>query len=180
MAGLGDGGSKGAADGLSIEISDLREFEEANSDQADWRQEPVVINGSLDSEGEEDTYQIKAEAGKPLRIWTLASQLGLPYIDTVLELFDSENNIVAEHDDVITGQGTVIGNPDSSLVYVPKQDGPLKLVVRDRIGRGGPTFQYRLKIERARPGFQLLAQPENFTVPRGESAKLSALLIREP
>ena len=173
-------GSKGAADGLSIEISDLREFEEANSDQADWRQEPVVVNGSLDSEGEEDTYQIKAEAGKPLRIWTLASQLGLPYIDTVLELFDSENNLVAEHDDVITGQGTVIGNPDSSLVYVPKQDGPLKLVVRDRIGRGGPTFQYRLKIERARPGFQLLAQPENFTVPRGESAKLSVLLIREP
>ena len=97
-----------------------------------------------------------------------------------LELFDREDNLVAEHDDVMTGQGTVIGNPDSSLVYVPKQDGPLKLVVRDRIGRGGPTFQYRLKIETKHSGFQLLAQPENFTVPRGESAKLSVLLIREP
>ncbi len=173
-------GPKGAADGLSIEITDLREFEEANSDQADWRQGAVVVNGSLDSEGEEDTYRIEGVAGTPLRIWTLASQLGLPYIDTVLELFDSDNNLVAEHDDVMSGQGTVIGNPDSSLVYLPKQDGPLKLVVRDRIGRGGPTFQYRLKIESADPGFQLLAQPENFTVSRGESAKLSVLLIREP
>ena len=173
-------GPKGAADGLSIEISDLREFDEANSDQADWRPGSVVINGSLDVEGEEDIYRIEAVASKPLRIRTLASQLGLPYIDTVLELFDSEDNLVAEHDDVMTGQGTVIGNPDSSLAYVPKQDGPLKLVVRDRIGRGGPTFQYRLKIESALPGFQLLAQPENLTVPRGASAKLSVLLIREP
>ena len=173
-------GPKGAADGLSIEISDLREFEETNSDQADWRQGAVVINSSLDVEGEEDIYRIEAVAGKPIRIWTLASQLGLPYIDTVLELFDSENNLLAEHDDVMSGQGTVIGNPDSSLVYVPKQDGPLKLVVRDRIGRGGATFQYRLKIESAHPGFQLLAQPENFTVARGESAKLGVLLIREP
>ena len=173
-------GPKGAVDGLSIEITDWREFDEANSDQADWRQGAVVINGSLDVEGEEDIYRIDAVAGKPIRIWTLASQLGLPYIDTVLDLFDSNDNLVAEHDDVMSGQGTVIGNPDSSLAYVPKQDGPLKLVVRDRIGRGGPTFQYRLKIESAYPGFQLLAQPENFTVPRGESAKLGVLLIREP
>ena len=173
-------GPKGAADGLSVEITDLREFDEANSDQADWREGAVVINGALDVEREEDVYGIEAVAGKPLRIRTLASQLGLPSIDTVLELFDSEDNLVAEHDDVMTGQGTVTGNPDSSLVHFPKQDGPLKLVVRDRIGRGGPTFPYRLNIESGHPGFQLLTQPENFTVPRGESAKLGVLLIREP
>ena len=128
----------------------------------------------------DDVYDIEAVAGEPLHILTLASQLGLPYIDTVLELFDSQGKLVAEHDDVMTGQGTVIGNPDSSLFYVPQRDEPLKLVVRDRIGRGGPTFQYRLRVRRARPGFQLLVEPENFTVPRGSAADLTVFLIRQP
>jgi hypothetical protein len=74
----------------------------------------------------------------------------------------------------------VIGNPDSSLFYVPEKDGPLKLVVRDRIGRGGPTFSYRLKIRSAYPGFQLLVEPENFTIPRGGAADLMILLVRQP
>jgi hypothetical protein len=56
----------------------------------------------------------------------------------------------------------------------------LKLVVRDRIGRGGPTFSYRLKIKSAEAGFQLLAEPENFTIPRTGSADLTVFLVREP
>ncbi len=173
-------GPQGAADGISFEISDVREFSEANSRLADWRQGEVIINGALDSDGEDDIYEIQGVAGEPLQILTLASQLGLPYIDTVLELFDSQGKLVAEHDDVMTGQGTVIGNPDSSLSYIPKRNGSLKLVVRDRVGRGGPTFQYRLKVRSARPGFQLLVEPENFTVPRGGVAELTVFLIRQP
>ena len=173
-------GPQGSADGLSFEIGDAREFSEADSHGADWRQGEVIINGALDTMGEGDVYDIEAVAGTPLHILTIASQLGLPYIDTVLELFDSHGKLVAEHDDVMTGQGTVIGNPDSSLFYVPKRDEPLKLVVRDRTGRGGPTFQYRLKIKSARPGFQLLVEPENFAVPRGGAADLTVLLIRQP
>ena len=45
---------------------------------------------------------------------------------------------VAESDDVVAGQGTVIGNPDSSLFYTPQEDGPLFLTVFDRLNRGGP------------------------------------------
>jgi hypothetical protein len=173
-------GPESSTDGLSFEVSDSPEFSEADSPHADWRQSEVIINGSLDSEGDEDVYELKGVAGEPLQILTLAAQLGLPLIDTVLELYDAEGKLVAEHDDVMTGQGTVIGNPDSSLFFVPEQDGPLKLVVRDRTGRGGPTFQYRLKIKSARPGFQLLVEPENFTVPIGSSAELAVLLIRQP
>jgi len=173
-------GPEGSTDGLSFEIGDSPEFSEADNPLLDWRQGGVIINGALESEGEDDVYEIEAVAGKPLQILTLAAQLGLPYIDTVLELFNSDGKLVAEHDDVMTGQGTVIGNPDSSLFYVPERDGLLKLVVRDRTGRGGPTFQYRLKIKGARPGFQLLVEPENFTVPTGSSTELAVLLIRQP
>jgi hypothetical protein len=173
-------GPKGVADGLSFEISDTPEFSEANSRLVDWRQGEIIINGALDSDGEDDIYEIQGVEGEPVQILTLASQLGLPYIDTVLELFDGQGKLVAEHDDVMTGQGTVIGNPDSSLSYVPKRDELLQLVVRDRVGRGGPTFQYRLKVRSAHPSFQLLVEPENLTVPRGSAADLTVLLIRQP
>ena len=172
-------GQEGAVDGVSIEVSDVAEFAEGDSSRADWRNGPLAINGSLDRDGESDAYTIQAEAGKPLLIQTLATQLGLPYIDTVLELFDSQGKLLAEHDDMMSGQGTVIGNPDSSLAYTPSKDETLRLVVSDRIGRGGPTFIYRLKISSERPAFRLLTDPENFNIARGAEADINVLLIRE-
>lgn len=139
-----------------------------------------AVDGSLDREGDEDSYEIDAEAGKPLHFYTLATQLGLPYLDTVLELFDAKGKLVAEHDDLMTGQGTVIGNPDSSLYYTPDKSERLRLVVRDRIGRGGETYAYRLHRRSALPGFQLQTDPEEFRVIRGQEAELTVLLIPEP
>ena len=170
---------EGAVDGVSIELSDVAEFAEGDSNRADWRKGPLAINGSLNRDGESDAYTIQAEAGKPLLIQTLATQLGLPYIDTVLELFDSQGKLLAEHDDMMSGQGTVIGNPDSSLAYTPRKDETLQLVVSDRIGRGGPSFTYRLKISSERPAFRLLTDPENFNIARGGEADIDVLLIRE-
>jgi hypothetical protein len=88
--------------------------------------------------------------------------------------------VLAEHDDLMSGQGTVIGNPDSNLVYVPEKDQRLRLVVRDRVGRGGPTFVYRLKLARRPAGFRLLTDPDNVNAPRGAEAEIGVLLIREP
>ena len=153
----------GIADGISIEISS----------------EPT-IDGWLQRAGQEDSHEIQAKAGQPIHAYTLAAQLGLPTLDTVLELFDRNGKVVAEHDDLMTGQGTVIGNPDSSLYHVPTMDQKMRLVVRDRIGRGGPEYAYRLRIRSERPSFQLQSDPEEFVVTRGGEAELSALLIREP
>lgn len=106
--------------------------------------------------------------------------MGLPYLDTVLELFDIDGNLVAEHDDLMSGQGTVIGNPDSLLHYIPGRAGRYRLVVRDRIGRGGPSFVYRLRVEERLPGFSLLSDPENLNLRAGAVGRVGVLLIREP
>jgi hypothetical protein len=95
-------------------------------------------------------------------------------------LFDETGRVLAEHDDLMSGQGTVIGNPDSNLVYVPEKDQRLRLVVRDRLSRGGSSFVYRLKIANRAAGYRLLVDPENVNVPRGGEAELGVLLIREP
>lgn len=168
----------GASDSVSLEISDMV--------AADCRREirptstGVVCDGVLDDSGAERSYRLLLSEGQPVVASTLAAQLGLPRIDTVLELFDGEGTLVAEHDDLMTGQGTVIGNPDSMLSYRPGAGGQYRLVVRDRIGRIGPDMAYRLRIEEREPGFALLSDPENLNVRAGATERLGILLTQEP
>ena len=179
-------GPDGTTDGISLELTDDPEFPEAEFSplktgrRIEGDEGPLTINGTLEADQEQDMYIVRAKAGVSLRFRTLAVQLGLPYIDTVLELFDAEGRLLAEHDDMMSGQGTVIGNPDSSLVYTPQQDETLRLIVRDRIGRGGPTYAYRLKIDNEKAGFRLLVDPDAINVARGEKAKWTVLMIRDP
>lgn len=170
-------GPNGIDDRLSFEISDKPE-----SSAAEIRvpAEGVVVNGSLDHEGDEDVFTIAVREGQPIVVSSLAAQMGLPYMDTVLELFNSAGKLLAEHDDLMGGAGTVIGNPDSFLHFTAGADDKYKLVVRDRIGRGGPSFVYRLRIEERSPGFTLLSDPENLNLQAGATEQVGVLLIREP
>ncbi|MEZ5353723.1 MAG: hypothetical protein R2762_13880 [Bryobacteraceae bacterium] len=170
----------GNADGINLEVSRGAGVDESNARRTSWASGPLTVNGRLASAGEEDSYWIDAAPDRPIRAFTLATQLGLPTIDTVLELFDAEGKLLAEHDDLMTGQGTVIGNPDSSLYYVPKKAGRLRLVVRDRIGRGGSTFAYRLHLSNDSPGFRLLTEPEEFRIAPGQEGSMEVLLIPDP
>ncbi|MBI3665566.1 MAG: PPC domain-containing protein [Acidobacteria bacterium] len=172
-------GSKGVSDGPEIEITDSEEYDERSASQGDSKRGEYTINGSLERPGEQDVYRIEGVAGRPLHFWTLAAQLGIPNLDTVLLLRDAAGKKLAENDDVVAGQGTLIGNPDSSLFYTPSQDGPLFLGVKDRLRRGGPSYQYRLKIKSEASSFQLFTTPENFVVPREGSGEIKVHLIRE-
>ncbi len=169
----------GVADGISLDASRSQTIDEFKVDALPMAQ-PMVVNGRLAKRGEEDRYAIDAEAGKPIHAWTLATQLGLPHIDTVLSLFDAKGKLLAESDDLMTGQGTVIGNPDSSLYFTPVTSGRLSLTVRDRTGRGGADFVYRLHLASELPGFRLLTEPEEFRGVRGGTAALSVLMIPDP
>ena len=171
---------EGEVDGLSFEVARERTVKEDRVAGPVPLPDPVIVNGRLAQPGEEDRYAIEAVAGKPIHAWTLATQLGLPRIDTVLTLWDANGQVIAESDDLMTGQGTVIGNPDSSLYYLPSADGRLVLSVRDRTGRGGADFVYRLHLASERPGFRLLTEPEEFRAVRGGKAELAVLLIPDP
>jgi hypothetical protein len=140
--------------------------------------DPTSIDGVLTSGP--NHYPVQLQAGKPFHAWTLAAQLGLPAIDTVLELWGPDGKLLAEHDDLMTGQGTVIGNPDSSLYYLPTASGPATLTVSDRTHRTGPGFAYRLRTSAEAPGFQLLYEPEELSGPAGGEVEFEALLIKQP
>ena len=172
-------GTHGIAEGPTIELANHPEFSESAASQADWRQGGYAINGALEKPGEQDVYAIHVFAGKPLHFWTLATQLGVPHLDPVLTLRDASGKRLAESDDIVAGQGTLLGNPDSSLFYTPQQNTVLFLVIRDRTARGGPSYQYRLKVASERPSFQLFTTPENLTGPRGGEAEIKVHLVRE-
>ena len=172
-------GSAGTVDGPLIDLGRGREYGESDAPQADWRKGSYAINGTLSEPGEQDVYAIHVVAGKPLHFWTLATQLGVPHLDTVLSLRDSSGRKIAENDDVVAGQGVLLGNPDSSLFHTPSRDGVLFLVVRDRTTRGGPGYQYRLHVRSEQPGFQLFTTPENLSVARGGEAELKVHMVRE-
>ena len=172
-------GSQGVSEAGTIEISAVKEYDEAGASQADWEKGEYVIDGILQAPGEKDLFLIRGLAGQPLHFWTLAEQLGLPHLDTVLELRDSSGKKLAESDDVVAGQGNLLGNSDSSLFYTPKVDGNLQLLIKDRLNRGGDNYVYRLKVKKEVSGFQLFTTPENLTVPKGSSAVLKVHLIRE-
>ncbi|MBM3735595.1 MAG: hypothetical protein FJW39_07390 [Acidobacteria bacterium] len=170
-------GDAGAAEGPSVEIGELPEFNEG--DPAALRESAYSINGVLSAPRERDVHQVMGHAGEPLHVWTLSAQLGGPQLDTVLLLRSKDGSKLSEDDDVVAGWGGLLGNPDSSLFYTPKQDGPLLLEVRDRLNRGGPDYAYRLKVERRAPGFQLFTTPENFVVKKGTESVIKVHLVRE-
>ncbi len=153
--------AQGVAEAMSVEIDD----------------DPSVIDGLLDKP---HRHAVQLQAGKHFHAWTLATQLGLPEIDTVLELWSSDGKMLVEHDDLMTGQGTVIGNPDSSLYFLPQRTELATLVVRDRTNRTGPTYAYRLHIKEEATSFQILYEPEELAAVAGAETEFEALLIRQP
>jgi hypothetical protein len=172
-------GSKGISDGVTVEISNWQEYDENTAARADWSQGAYAVNGLLSREGEKDVYRIQGLAGRTLHFWTLAAQLGVPHLDSVIKLSDGSGKKLAENDDVVAGQGTLIGNPDSSLFYTPQQDGPLLVSVFDRLNRGGPDYSYRLKVRSEKPGFEIFTTPENLTLQRGGEGDIRVHMVRE-
>ena len=196
-------GKDGITDPMLFEVG--REDELAEVEPNDARdapqpialegEKPLVINGALQRRKvteliqDVDFYALKAKKGVPLHLYTVAYQLRAPEIDTVLRVLDSKGKVLAESDDLTAGRGFLMGSADSSLFYVPEQDEEIFVTVLDRVGRGGPSYQYRLHIKVEEPGFHLIVAPQsglrsvpisNFTVPRGGEANLLVSLFRLP
>ena len=173
------GDKHGVTEGIHLEVTHHPVLPEERAVRVVGGGGPILITGALDQAGQRDTFRLQARAGQPLRLATLAAQLGVPLLDSVLTLRDAAGKKLAENDDVVAGQGSLLGNPDSSLFYTPDRDGVLTLEVGDRTRRGGAGFEYALKIGQARPSFQLFTTPENLTVARGGASDLKVHMVRE-
>ncbi len=148
---------------------DETDLEEARSPSAtaltphDW---PVAFHGAIGGRGDADAFAINAHAGDAIQVEAFAGRIGSP-LDTVLEVYDPEGDLVACNDDD--------ASHDSRLVFRAGIDGTYRIEIRDKRGEGGPGFLYRVEVEPPRPSLTLfLAGPvrksqarQVIAVPRG-------------
>jgi hypothetical protein len=129
----------------------------------DW---PVAFHGTIAAPGEADAFSIQAREGETIQVEAFAERVGSP-LDTILRVFDPDGEPVARNDDD--------ESLDSRLVFRARADGTYRIDIRDKRGKGGAGFFYRIEVEEPRPALTLfLAGPvrksqarQAIAVPRG-------------
>ncbi|GAA5482874.1 PPC domain-containing protein [Haloferula sargassicola] len=165
-------------DGLSspspnwIFVSPLAYAHESEPNQAPKQATPLpeipcAAQGVLAGESDIDWFRFAAKKGENLDIRLRGRELRSP-IDSVVSLRNSNNKQLAANDDQ--------GSPDSFIQWTCPDDGDYLLSVRDKLGRTGPEFTYRLEIERRGPSISAslpVTERDNsqarkmITIPRG-------------
>ena len=134
------------AAGLPVRVSNLPNAIESDSHSkmADAQpiETPSAVNGVIAKPGEVDFYRFTAKKGEVLDINCYARRLRSP-LDSVIQVFRFGKNSIAENDDA--------GGPDSYLRFTAPEDGDYAVSVRDQLKHGGPTYGYRLELNRASP-----------------------------
>ncbi len=107
---------------------------------------PSTGYGALDSDGDVDTFRLRAAKGQRLLIETFGGRIGSP-IDTTLRLLKAEGSQLAVNPDAV--------GLDSQLRFNVPADGDYLLSVSDSLGRFGPMFGYSLSVREIEPSFEL-------------------------
>ncbi len=106
---------------------------------------PAAVNGVIAKPGQQELYLFSAKKGQTLEINCYARRLRSP-LDSVIQIFHGGKPI-ANNDDA--------NGPDSYLRFQVPDDGEYALGVRDQLGRGGPTFTYRVEIAPPAPSMEV-------------------------
>ena len=148
---LNDGKREAAPGPIRFRISNLQNLLEAEpnnsaSDSNDSESALVAFNGVLSEPGDQDFFSFEANAGEQYDVEVFASRVGSP-LDSVLEIFASDGRSVGVNDDGIVH--------DSSLRFIAPESGRYFLKVSDHLGRGGPTFVYRVEFQPVEPSLEV-------------------------
>ncbi|MFQ3651352.1 MAG: PPC domain-containing protein [Gemmataceae bacterium] len=127
--------------GIPFRISDLPNVieKEPNADHSTaTRTEvfPAAFNGVIEKAGQVDHYRFKASKGQVFEVHCFARRLGSP-LDPVMTLFVAGGGAIASNDDSV--------GPDSYFRVTIPNDGEYVISVTDHLGKGGPTYFYRVE-----------------------------------
>ncbi len=104
-----------------------------------------TIRASISPFGDVDVYSFQGAGNSIVTVETTARRLGEGnYLDSFLELLDSNCNRLAYSDDIISGSVQ-----DSSILYTLPSDGTYYIRVSDLRGDGRPDFVYDLRLSGA-------------------------------
>jgi hypothetical protein len=149
---------------------------------------PVVFNGRIDPEGDEDRYVLAVTPGQRLRMKIHASLFGSA-LDGQLQVLNAQGNVLANADDSNlppmirrrnNQQVPPVITPDPALDFtVPGGQSEITLVIRDLESRGGIGFPYRLTVEPVTPSFSLRLDDAEVSIPKGGTKAIDVAITRQ-
>ncbi|HWG42333.1 MAG TPA: PPC domain-containing protein [Gemmataceae bacterium] len=149
------------------EYGNVLEVEPNNTHPAATKAElPLAFNGIISTPGDVDCFRFMAKKGQTFDVHCWARRLGSP-LDPVMTLSYFNGGAVASNDDAI--------GPDSYFRFTAPQDKEYVISVTDHLGKGGPTYFYRVEFTPVKPvatvsipkAVQYSQERQTIAVPRG-------------
>ncbi|MEP6538529.1 MAG: PPC domain-containing protein, partial [Bryobacteraceae bacterium] len=131
----------------------------------------VIMNGRISKPGEIDKFTLAVKPGEQWVLELTAAVLGTSQLDAILTVLDAKGKKLFTRDDINT--------PDPTLPFtVPEGVQEVTVAVEDVLGRGGPSFGYRLEARRHAPDFVAEIVTPFVNVPVGGTASVAVQIQR--
>jgi hypothetical protein len=114
---------------------------------------PTVIAGRFDKPGDTDWYSFEAKNGDTYAVDLLCERLDFPG-DPFVIFFDAKGNELTSFDDHgINFNSLAQFNRDPIGTFRTPANGTYRVLVQERYGKGGPRYQYVLRLTKVVPDF---------------------------
>ncbi len=139
---------------------------------------PVVVDGRIQTPGDQDVFRFNGKAGQQIVAEVFARRLGSP-LDSMLRLTDATGKLVAENDDTEDkGAGLMTHHADSRIITKLPADGSYTLTLTDTQHQGGADYGYRLRVSPPRPDFELRVVPSSINAMPGSHVPITVYALR--
>jgi hypothetical protein len=139
---------------------------------------PIIINGRIETPGDQDVFRFTAKKGDILVAEVNARRLDSP-LDSLLTLTDSDGRMIAINDDHSDpGSGLNTHHADSYIRTEIPADGTYYISLTDTAHHGSPSSTYRLRLSPPQPDFALRTEPSHFDI-RSNNASVDIYAIRK-
>jgi len=109
---------------------------------------PVALNGRLHEPKQRDRYAFAARKGERLNFQATSRRFGSPAVIAMRVINAADGQVAAT---------TPTEAEEELLAFTAPDDGTYRLEVEDLLGRGGPTYMYRIDVTQG-PLFNLVAK----------------------
>lgn len=140
---------------------------------------PIIVNGRIDTPGNQDVFQFEGHAGDEVVAEVYARRLNSP-LDSVIKLTDAAGKCLAFNDDrEDIGSGLNTHHADSYLRATLPTNGAYFVHLSDTQHNGGEEYAYRLRISAPQSDFALRVVPASVNIRSNSTAALSVYAIRQ-
>jgi hypothetical protein len=140
---------------------------------------PLIVNGTIDTPGDQDLFQFEGRAGDEVVAEVSARRLDSP-LDSVLKLTDASGACLALNDDFEDlGAGINTHDADSYLRVKLPAKGLYTLQLSDAQHKGGEAYAYRLRISAPQPDFALRVAPSRVVMRSKDTAGVTVYAVRK-